>query len=226
MGKTPTYIFGHHTAVSYKDNPDQWQATDNYHRNKGWGGGGYNYEISMLGSVHQFRQDGDPTAAQYQQSMNDGRAISIAVDGNFDIEYPTDEQCRALYDLVISKMEEFSIPRENVFPHRHVAGYKSCWGRLLPDDILDYLETRLGIDPTAEYLKPSIQKSIDEDIATHWDYPNRVLTNAELCFLLYRIGWTNKLHKEISKAEFVHILDKQNSLKREPSATLKEPNYN
>jgi len=225
MVKAPLYIFGHHTAVSYDKNPDQWEATDRYHRDKGWGGGGYNYEISKMGGIHQFREDGTPTAAQYQQNMNDGRAISIAVDGNFDIELPTDEQCRALYDLVKRKMEQYDIPRENVFPHRKVAGYKSCWGRLLPDDILDYLETRLGVDTTPPEFKEAIQVSVDEDIANHWDYPNKDITNEELCFIFYRIGWTEKLHEKLSKAEVVHILHKQGALKRAPGTSLNKPNY-
>ena len=58
MPKTPQYIFIHHTFVSYTKNADQWRATDNYHREKGWGGGGYNYEVAANGSIHQFRADG------------------------------------------------------------------------------------------------------------------------------------------------------------------------
>lgn len=223
--KKPTHIVGHHTAVSYDKNPDQWPATDRYHRNKGWGGGGYNYEINKAGGRHQFRADGSPTAAQYQQNMNDGRAISFAVDGNFDIELPTDAQCQEIYNLITEKMARYNISRENVDPHRKYAGYKSCWGKLLPDDILTYVETRLGIDPTPEAFKEAIQISIDENIATHWDYPNKDITNEELCFLFYRIGWTEKLHEKLSKAEVVHIINKQGALKRAPNTSLNKPNY-
>lgn len=205
---TPEYIFVHHTAVSYEKNPDQWQATDNYHRGKGWGGGGYNYEISKVGGVHQFREDGSPTAAQYQQNMNDGRAISICLDGNFDIEVPTDEQCRALYELITEKMNEFDIPRQNVFPHRHVAKYKSCWGRLVPTDIMSYLEGRLQINAVPDWAEETVQVFTDEKIATEWGRPHEDLTNEELGYIMYRLGLSKRLHKHVSKLEFCHMMFK------------------
>jgi hypothetical protein len=146
--KTPTHIFVHHTAVSYDKNPDQWNATNNYHKEK-WNMksslgyyAGYNYEISKAGSIKQFRADGETTVAQYQQNMNDGRAISICLDGAFDTELPTDDQVKVLYSLIETKMKQYNIKRENIFPHRHVAK-KSCWGNLLPDDVMGYLEERL-----------------------------------------------------------------------------------
>lgn len=136
--KKPSYIFIHHTAVSYKKNPNQWKATDAYHKEKGWGGGGYNYEVAKDGSIHQFRKDGAVTAAQYQKNMNDGRALSIALDGNFDVELPTEEQKKAVTDWLTEKMKSYGISAENVFCHRAVAHYKSCPGKLLPDDIYHY----------------------------------------------------------------------------------------
>jgi N-acetylmuramoyl-L-alanine amidase len=135
--KKPQYIFIHHTAVSYDKNPNQWKATDAYHTSKGWGGGGYNYEVAKDGSVHQFREDGSVTAAQYQQNMNDGRALSICLDGNFDIELPTPEQRKTVADFIQEKMKKYDIPRENIFGHRKVAP-KSCPGSKLPDDIYSY----------------------------------------------------------------------------------------
>lgn len=136
--KKPQYIFIHHTVVSYAKNPDQWKATEAYHKGKGWGTGGYNYEVAANGSIHQFREDGSVTAAQYQQNMNDGRALSICLDGNFDIEEPTSEQKAALKAWLMIKTAQYDIPKENVFCHRKVATYKSCPGKLLPDDILGY----------------------------------------------------------------------------------------
>lgn len=136
--KKPTYIFIHHTAVSYTKNPNQWKATDLYHKGKGWGGGGYNYEVAKDGSIHQFRPDGAVTAAQYQKKMNDGRALSICLDGNFDVELPTEEQKMAVKNWLIEKMKAFDIPTENIFCHRSIAHYKSCPGKLLPDDIYHY----------------------------------------------------------------------------------------
>lgn len=134
----PSYICIHHTAVSYTKNEDQWKATERYHISKGWGGGGYNYEVAADGGIHQFREDGTPTAAQYQKNMNDGRCISICLDGNFDIELPTAAQIEAVRELLEEKMKEYAIPKENVLKHRDLAFYKSCPGKLIPDDVYSY----------------------------------------------------------------------------------------
>lgn len=163
--KKPRYIFIHHTAVSYDKNPDQWKATDKYHKSKGWGGGGYNYEIAKNGSIHQFREDGAVTAAQYQQNMNDGRAISICLDGNFNVEEPTLEQKEAAQKLIKEKMEKYEIPKENVFCHRKVATYKSCPGKLLPDDIYDYFFSLLHMpSPIQQTQQISNHQSIKKPI--------------------------------------------------------------
>lgn len=136
--KTPQYIFVHHTAVSYKKNAKQWPATDAYHKSKGRGSGGYNYEVAADGEVHMFRADGTVTAAQYQNSMNDGRAISICLDGNFDVEDPTPQQMAAVKQLIQDKMAKYNIPKENIYPHRYVAHYKTCCGSRIPDNIFEY----------------------------------------------------------------------------------------
>lgn len=142
--KTPKYIVIHHTAVSRKKNPDQWAATNNYHR-KLWGFksslgyyGGYNYEIGAKGNVTQFRKDGETTAAQYQKRMNDGRAISICLDDNFDIEDPTKKQMKACRDLILEKIKLYQIKPKNVIKHRDLAKYKSCPGVRIPDDVFEY----------------------------------------------------------------------------------------
>lgn len=157
---TPKYIFVHHTAVSYDKNPDQWRATDNYHKGKGWGKGGYNAEAAKNGSIHEFRADGETTVAQFfaeaapkfpaaEQKKVDflnKNALSICLDGNFDIEEPTQEQCDAVYNWLVDKMKKHGIPRERVFCHRDVSP-KSCPGSKLPDDIFGYFESRTQEKP-------------------------------------------------------------------------------
>ena len=151
--KKPQYIFIHHTAVSYSKNPDQWRATDAYHKSKGWGGGGYNYEVAANGSIHQFREDGAVTTAQYQKNMNNGQALSICLDGNFDNELPTPEQKKAVAAWLQEKMALYGIPPENVFCHRKIATYKSCPGNKLPDEILYYFlpMNTLNVQPSDQH---------------------------------------------------------------------------
>ncbi len=143
--KKPSFICVHHSAVSYGKNPDQFEANNNYHKSLGYPKSslgfylGYTYEIASTGLVRQARADGEPTAAttqswarygvfpRYTGWMNDGRAIHICLDGNFDIEKPKPEQVYALRDLLIKKCKEYGIPKGNIYFHRNFAK-KTCPG--------------------------------------------------------------------------------------------------
>lgn len=149
-----TTIIVHHTASPYAGNPDQFNATNRYHRERfadvasklGYFVG-YTYEIAKDGTVHQARNEDEQTVAVKEQSMN-FKGISICLDGEFDkLELPTDEQCKALLKLIREVQGRWNIPDSRVFPHRHFAvtkgkPYKMCWGARLPDDIIGYLMSR------------------------------------------------------------------------------------
>lgn len=127
----------HHSAVSRTKNPDQFVANNEYHRKK-WNFKsslgyylGYNYEISAAGMVRQARQEGEQTAAVYQQNMNNGQAVHICLDGNFDIELPTLEQEKSLKELLIKLKAKY--PDAQIAYHRQFAN-KTCPGRLIPDN--------------------------------------------------------------------------------------------
>ncbi len=158
MGRTnnqKTHIIVHHTAVSYDKNPDQFKATNSYHKTTfkdipsalGYYAG-YTYEIAKNGTVYKARYEDEQTVAVKEQLMN-FKGISICLDGEFDTkELPTDEQCKALLNLIRSVQERWNIPDSRVLPHRYFAvtngkPYKQCWGKRLPDDIISYLKTRV-----------------------------------------------------------------------------------
>lgn len=129
------YIVIHHTAVSHKVNPDQFINTNDYHKqlfNMKSSLGfwvGYNYTISASGNVRQTRVDGEETAAQIGHNFD---SISICLDGNFDIEFPTDAQVNALTELIKEKARIYGVRSENIVPHRRFAN-KSCYGKNLSD---------------------------------------------------------------------------------------------
>jgi hypothetical protein len=132
--KIPTTIIIHHTAVSYSLNHDQFIANNNYHKNL-WNFKsslgfylGYNYEISREGYGRQARAYGEPTAACYQNGMNDGRCVHIALDGNFDIEKPTDKQIYKLRDILLLLVKRYPIKKDCIYFHRQFAA-KSCPGK-------------------------------------------------------------------------------------------------
>lgn len=205
--KTPQYIFIHHTAVSYKKNPKQWPATDAYHKGKGWGGGGYNYEIAADGSVHQFRKDGSITAAQYQKSMNDGRAISICLDGNFDIEDPTPEQMAAVKKLIEEKMEAYKIPKQNVYPHRYVAGYKTCCGSRVPDNVFEYF---VGSQPqeAPDWAKNAVANAKADGVIDDNTDLNKLLSIEEIETIFFKAKVFNQKEGKISLLRLLVAMDR------------------
>ena len=149
LGNPVNKIFIHHTAVSYKQNPDQWNATNDYHQHvfnfKSSLGFyvGYTYEIAADGTVRQARAIGEETAAVLAANRS---SISICLDGNFDIEYPTAAQQTALRALLQELTTKYNIPVRAIYPHRAWCGspygspispanppYKTCYGKLLGD---------------------------------------------------------------------------------------------
>lgn len=162
------FVFVHHTAVSYKDNPDQWHQTNVYHqqifnfRSSLGNYAGYTYEIAADGTVRQARKEGEETAAVLSFNR---QSISICLDGNFDIEKPTREQCTALRELIVEIQKRWDVPITSVLPHRIECGnpvgsklspsnlpYKTCYGKLLADDwaqrlVLDPASIEVSVDP-------------------------------------------------------------------------------
>ena len=129
----PSCIMIHHTAVSYEKNPDQFKATDAFHKKK-WNArsslghyAGYHYEIAKNGRLTQARRDGEVSVACYQDYMNDGHCLHICLDGNFDRESPSPEQVYALRDLLRLLCERYSIDEDNIRFHREYAR-KTCPG--------------------------------------------------------------------------------------------------
>lgn len=164
------YIMIHHSAVSHAKNKDQFKANNRYHKVK-WNFKsslgyylGYNYEISAKGKVRQARKDGEKTAACYQSGMNDGRAIHIVLDGNFDIEKPTAKQIFALRDLLQKLVKKYGQEKSSLVYHSDYAP-KTCPGKYLQGD-RDFIrglawpkEERL---PEKQNLENQIKKILKE----------------------------------------------------------------
>lgn len=196
-----TYIFIHHTGVSRIVNPDQFNATNTYHQqvfNMKSSLGfwvGYNYEISASGQVRQARVDGEETAAQLLHNKD---SLSICMDGNFDIEMPTQAQIDALKTLCLQKMAQYSIPIDNVHPHRYVAtyiaegqpfqantgsyktidgclNYKSCYGSNLSDKwITDLLTPPIVNQPPVD-CQPIVNEANNNLIMKIMDFLKSLL---------------------------------------------------
>jgi len=129
----PTVVITHH-ALSRTDHTVR--DVDNWHRERwpgfvsraGWHVG-YHYVIENDGTVTQTRQHDEEGA--HTLGMNSS-SIGVCFMGNFDLAYPSKAQLdawSALYEILLVMYP--NIPTK---PHRAYASYKSCHGKLLPDD--------------------------------------------------------------------------------------------
>lgn len=150
----------HHTATSHEKNPDQFKASNSYHQAQ-WGlrsslgfHVGYTYEINKAGRAAKAREDGEPTAACYQQNMNDGRCIHIALDGNFDVEKPSANQINKLRDLLKEKTKQYGISKDNIVFHSQYSP-KSC-----PGKNLELPFVRSLVSPNALTAEPTTKDKI------------------------------------------------------------------
>ncbi len=129
----PTVIITHH-ALSRPDHTVR--DVDNWHRQR-WSGFtsragwhvGYHIVIETDGTVTQTRQFDEEGA--HTIGMNRS-SIGVCFMGNFDLHYPSDAQLQSWYKVYEKIQSQFpGIPCK---PHRAYASYKSCHGKLLPDD--------------------------------------------------------------------------------------------
>ena len=145
----------HHTAVSHRLIPDQFDMVNDYHKQK-WGMksslgyfGGYNYIISADGSIKQYRADGEETVATTGHNFN---TIHVAICGDFTKERPSLAQFIALRVLINNKMREYTIDPDQIRTHRQFKN-TSCPGNNITD-----LEIRQLFAPDMSYIQQMIFK--------------------------------------------------------------------
>jgi len=202
-----THIIVHHSLVSYDKNPNQYEAIRKYHLGKGWGDfTGYNFIIEKNGKVVTARSLNTPGAHTKQGNMN-FVGIGICLTGNFDIEKPTKEQCKSLHDLILKLQKDHSIPDANIFAHRHYATYKSCWGNLLPNDVMGYLRQNLHID-IPEWGKESWDKAIKKGVIKEGDDPERIVMDSSMEETLIKSGVFEKSEGTVTLLRWVVALDR------------------
>jgi hypothetical protein len=150
----PTKIVVHHTAVRRSTNPKQFYAVNNYHREQFgdyckssmgyWGG--YTIFIDGDGSEWRYREDNEEGCHTKGQNTT---SLGVCLAGHFDYEYPTAEQLETLKQRLKKWTDKYNIADIEVYPHRHFANYKTCYGSLLSDTwARDLVRTPVAVPPT------------------------------------------------------------------------------
>ncbi len=145
-------------------------------------------------------------------NMNDGRAISICLDGNFDIELPTKEQIAAVAGLLKEKMLKYKILPENVYGHRRVATYKSCPGSLLPDAMYDYFIPKSVPSNVPAWAQNAVQKALDKKIITRTDDLMTEVGTSVAEQMLMNAGIFSTKENKLTKLRFIVAMDRMGFL--------------
>lgn len=93
--KVLEYIVIHHTANTAKETIEQ---IHNFHiNNNGWAGIGYHFYIRKDGTIYKGRDE--KYAGAHCENYN-SVSLGICLEGNFEIEKPTEKQIQSVTDLV------------------------------------------------------------------------------------------------------------------------------
>lgn len=135
----------------------------NYHINKktpttpdGYGGIAYHIYVNR----NHIYQVNDLLALTWHTGSNNYDTIGIAIEGDFTKRNLTNEERQALYGAIITVMEIFNIPVENVRGHREMTNDTSCPGFNMNQVRDDLKNTILEMDyrRSAEYRAIKIQE--------------------------------------------------------------------
>lgn len=142
MLNTPEYLIVHHTGGTELDpladtSHHTLEIVHNYHKSLGWEMIGYHYFIEKDGALRKGREENYHGAHTLNYNQ---KSIGICLAGNFDATLPTKEQEKTLAKLLSDLCGKYSIPRENIVPHRRFA-QKSCYGKNLAEDWAQKLVT-------------------------------------------------------------------------------------
>lgn len=160
---------------------------------------GYHYVIFGDGEVRQYRDEATVGAHCKENEMN-YKSIGICLAGDFDKEEPSEAQFEALKALIAQMMSKYGISKDKVVPHRKYATYKSCWGKKLPDDIVNYLETRAGV----HWSDKAMDWVMEHEIISYKRNPDEVVTWGAFVVVLYKLtlkimSWVRNPPKDDNK---------------------------
>jgi len=184
----PQNIIVHHslTPKGLEDGKSE-QSFNNTHKGRGFPRSksgwyiGYHYIVYSDGDIRQYKDHDEVGAHCYQQGMN-FKSIGVCLEGNFDVEEPNEAQKKALKLLIGKLQAEYNIPADRVVPHRTYAP-KSCWGALLPDDIIGYLSQ---IEPAPHWSDKAMIWMVEEGLIKEPRSPYEPIQWGEFAVILKR----------------------------------------
>ena len=138
----------HHAGLqSSFTGPPRFRSWQNLHQGRGWGDIAYHYIIGIDGTVYEGRDPAyEPdTGTDYDTTGH----LGIVVEGNFEIDEPTQAQLDALVQLLAWASIEYGVPTLSISGHRDHASTVCPGSNLYPyihsGDLQRDVEDRLGV---------------------------------------------------------------------------------
>ncbi len=141
----PKYIIVHTTDVGRVRSSRQFYVVDRYHKSRGFPKsslgyyGGYHFFYEPDGTELRYKEDWEIGA--HTNEVIDGismnlQSIALCFAGDGDVEFPTDEQAKAMAKRIKKLVDKYTIPLDNVRigPHRTWKPTKTCYGSMLGKD--------------------------------------------------------------------------------------------
>lgn len=117
------YIVIHHAQ---EQGWDVFKTHSFHQTERQWSGIGYNFFIEENGEIIKGRGYSVGAHALHYNEVS----LGICLTGNFDIDYPTEEQLTSAKKLCSYLMKEFSVPVSQVVGHRELKDItKTCPGK-------------------------------------------------------------------------------------------------
>ena len=143
--KATRYIVFHTAAFDTSKGPFNVKICDDWHKQRGWSGCGYNFIITAgtfgdLDGEVQMSSRGEAGIGAHCRGIN-SVSIGICIAGNGDVERWTEAQKRSFILLTESLRAKYNVPVENIIGHREIgkvsanyATQKTCPGSLINCD--------------------------------------------------------------------------------------------
>ena len=140
--KVLEYIIIHHTASTAKETVEQ---IHNFHiNNNGWAGIGYHFYIRKDGTIYRGRPE--EYVGAHCENYN-SVSLGICLEGNFEIEQPTNEQLKSLSELLQHLKQKYG--NVQVVGHRNLNA-TACPGKNLYSKLGSVIANSITKD---EYVK-------------------------------------------------------------------------
>ncbi|MGI9528728.1 MAG: N-acetylmuramoyl-L-alanine amidase [Acidimicrobiia bacterium] len=140
----------HHAGdQSASGGPPRYRSWQAFHQSRGWGDLAYHYIIGVDGTVYEARDTryrGD-TGTNYDPSGH----FLLVVEGNFEVDEPTDEQLESLVRVLAWASQRFDVSPATIGGHRDHASTACPGGNLHPyiasGDLENDVRALLGMSP-------------------------------------------------------------------------------